>query len=103
MRRSSIPRCVGQKQRWALLRFRGDDSAIRFDTTDEPPEFEHFRWADYWEPVREVVYFKRDVYKSALHELGPLGFPGGLPPYPGWWFDPEGEPPQIEPEGDGLV
>ena len=63
-RRSSIPLCIGQKQRWALLRFNGADHRIRFDSTDQPPEFEQFRWADYWEPVREVVYFKREVYKS---------------------------------------
>jgi hypothetical protein len=35
--------------------------------------------------VREVVYFKRRVYVRALHELGNLIFPGGLPPYPAWW------------------
>jgi putative (di)nucleoside polyphosphate hydrolase len=103
MRRSSIPRCIGQKQRWALLRFRGADDRIRFDATDEPPEFEQFRWADYWDPVREVVYFKREVYKTALHELARFAFPEGLPPYPGWWFDPESEPAYEEPEGDGLV
>ena len=103
MRRSSIPRCIGQKQRWALLRFRGSDDRIRFDATDEPPEFEQFRWADYWDPVREIVYFKREVYKAALHELARFAFSEGLPPYPGWWFDAEEEPVYEEPEGDGLV
>jgi putative (di)nucleoside polyphosphate hydrolase len=85
VRRSGLPRCVGQKQRWALLRMKADDGRLRFDSTDEPPEFERFRWADYWEPVREVVFFKRAVYRSALHELGGTAFPGGLPPYPAWW------------------
>ena len=35
--------------------------------------------------MREVVYFKRRVYVRALHELGKLLFPEGLPPYPDWW------------------
>jgi putative (di)nucleoside polyphosphate hydrolase len=90
-RRQSMPACIGQKQRWALLRFRAADEVFRFDSTDEPAEFERFRWADFWDPVREVVYFKRDVYRQALHELGQKAFPAGLPPYPAWW------------ESDGLA
>ncbi|MBS0376547.1 MAG: RNA pyrophosphohydrolase [Proteobacteria bacterium] len=85
VRRNGLPRCIGQKQRWALLRFRGDEGRLRFDATDEPPEFDRFRWADFWDPVREVIYFKRAVYRRALHELGRLAFPAGLPPYPSWW------------------
>jgi putative (di)nucleoside polyphosphate hydrolase len=77
-------RCIGQKQRWYLLRLVGDESRVRFDTTTQP-EFDRWRWAEYWTPVREVVYFKRRVYVRALHELGALLFPDGLPPYPPWW------------------
>jgi len=61
-----------------------DESRLRFDATDAP-EFDRWRWADYWTPVREVVYFKRKVYVRALHDLGKLIFPEGLPPYPDWW------------------
>jgi putative (di)nucleoside polyphosphate hydrolase len=32
--------------------------------------------------VREVIYFKRHVYRRALEELGPLAFPDGPPPCP---------------------
>ena len=85
VRRNGLPRCIGQKQRWALLRFRGDEDRLRFDATDEPPEFDRFRWADFWDPVREVIFFKRAVYQRALHELGRIAFPAGLPPYPDWW------------------
>ena len=77
-------RCIGQKQRWFLLKLVGDDSRLRFDTTAQP-EFERWRWAEFWTPVREVVYFKRRVYVRALHELGKVLFPAGLPPYPPWW------------------
>ena len=85
VRRNGLPRCIGQKQRWALLRFHGDEARLRFDSTDEPPEFDRFRWADYWDPVREVIFFKRTVYQRALHELGRIAFPAGLPQYPSWW------------------
>ena len=77
-------RCIGQKQRWYLLRLTAPESKLRFDATAQP-EFERWRWADYWTPVQEVVYFKRRVYVRALHELGPVLFPEGLPPYPEWW------------------
>lgn len=79
-------RCIGQKQRWFLLRLTAPESKLRFDTTGQP-EFERFRWTDYWTPVREVVYFKRRVYVRALHELGKVLFPDGLPPYPDWWAE----------------
>jgi putative (di)nucleoside polyphosphate hydrolase len=77
-------RCIGQKQRWFLLRLSAADAQFRFDSTEQP-EFDRWRWVDYWTPVREVVYFKRRVYARALHELGKLIFPSGLPAYPQWW------------------
>lgn len=84
IRRNSHPLCVGQKQRWFLLRLRASESRVRLDTTDMP-EFDRWRWVDYWRPVKEVIYFKRSVYARALDELGPLLFPEGVPPRPGWW------------------
>jgi putative (di)nucleoside polyphosphate hydrolase len=77
-------RCIGQKQRWYLLKLLGDESKLRFDLTNQP-EFDRWRWTDYWTPVREVVYFKRRVYVRALHDLGKHMFSDGLPPYPDWW------------------
>ena len=87
--RDSTPRCVGQKQRWFLLRLKHAAAQFRFDLTGEP-EFDRWRWVDYWQPIREVIYFKRTVYTRALHELGRLAFPDGLPPYPSWWHPPGG-------------
>jgi putative (di)nucleoside polyphosphate hydrolase len=84
VRRGTQPLCIGQKQRWFLLRMAHNNERFRFDTTDQP-EFERWRWAQYWDPVREVIYFKRRVYTRALHELGRQAFPQGLPPYPEWW------------------
>jgi len=87
VRRGSSPVCIGQKQRWYMLRLCAPESRLRFDATDQPPEFDRWRWVDYWDPVREAIYFKRRVYSMALHELGGLVFPEGLPPYPAWWTE----------------
>ena len=84
VRRDRRPRCIGQKQRWFLLRLKADEARFDFEQTPEP-EFDQWRWAPFWEPAREVVYFKRSVYVRALQELAPLAFPGGQPPLPAWW------------------
>ena len=89
VRQAQRPLCVGQKQRWFLLQLQSAESAIRFDRTDQPAEFDRWRWVDFWQPVREVIYFKRPVYTRALHELGVAAYPGGLPAYPSWWHKPE--------------
>jgi putative (di)nucleoside polyphosphate hydrolase len=84
VRRNAHPLCIGQKQRWFLLRLRRPSVTFQFDQTPQP-EFDRWRWVDYWQPIREVIYFKRAVYTQALHELGAAAFPAGLPPYPSWW------------------
>jgi putative (di)nucleoside polyphosphate hydrolase len=71
VRRHNNPVCIGQKQKWFMLRLNAPDSLVRFDATDKP-EFDGWRWVDYWHPLREVVFFKREVYKRALRELSPL-------------------------------
>ncbi|MGD2118044.1 MAG: RNA pyrophosphohydrolase [Chromatiales bacterium] len=78
IRHHSTPLCIGQKQRWFLLKVRCQESDFCLDNFDKP-EFDHWRWVDYWQPVREVVFFKRNVYSRALKELAPLLFPEGVP------------------------
>ncbi len=70
----SKPLCIGQKQRWFVLRLLVDDDAVRLDISDKP-EFEEWRWVDYWLPLKEIVFFKRQVYKKALSELEETLFP----------------------------
>jgi putative (di)nucleoside polyphosphate hydrolase len=84
VRRHQHPVCIGQKQRWFLLRLKHEAARFDFRRTAEP-EFDDYRWVNYWEPAREVIYFKRSVYVRALTELAPLAFPGGSPPQPAWW------------------
>ncbi len=71
IRRYQQPVCVGQKQVWFMLRLVGEERFVRLDLGDRP-EFDNWRWVDYWHPLREVVAFKRTVYKKALNELAPL-------------------------------
>ena len=33
------------------------------------PEFDAWRWNEYWVPLELVIEFKRDVYQMALSEL----------------------------------
>jgi putative (di)nucleoside polyphosphate hydrolase len=33
------------------------------------PEFDAWRWHDYWVPLDSVIEFKRTVYEHALNEL----------------------------------
>ena len=63
--------CIGQKQKWFALRLIAEESKVHF-TASETPEFDGWRWVDYWHPLKEVVEFKREVYDRALIELGPL-------------------------------
>jgi putative (di)nucleoside polyphosphate hydrolase len=84
IRRNREPVCIGQKQVWFMLRLTAAESELRLDTTDMP-EFDRWRWVDYWHPVKEVIHFKRQVYVSALVELAPLLFADDIPPQPRWW------------------
>jgi len=71
IRHQSKPICIGQKQIWFMLELKGEESDVKLDASDEP-EFDHWRWVDYWDPLDEVVAFKRGVYEIALAELEPL-------------------------------
>ncbi|MBL0163844.1 MAG: RNA pyrophosphohydrolase [Xanthomonadales bacterium] len=71
VRRNVRPTCVGQKQVWFLLRFTGEERHFRLDA-NEKPEFDIFRWVDFWYPREHVVSFKRAVYEQALRHLWPM-------------------------------
>ncbi len=71
--RDTHPICIGQKQLWYLLMLEGEDDIIHLNYT-EKPEFDGWEWVSYWYPLRQVVLFKRDVYRRALRELAPFIF-----------------------------
>lgn len=58
----------GQKQIWFLLRLVGRDTDVSLRAT-EHPEFDAWRWSEYWIPLESVIEFKRNVYELALQEL----------------------------------
>lgn len=57
----------GQKQRWFLLQFTGDDALINIDT--EEPEFSVWRWMAPQELLDNIVPFKRPIYEQVLSEF----------------------------------
>jgi len=78
IRRHCGPICIGQKQVWFMLRVNCGEDAFCLDHCARP-EFDAWRWVRYWQPLNEVVYFKRRVYRQALEELAPLLYPEGAP------------------------
>lgn len=58
----------GQKQIWFLLQLMGRDTDMNLRASNHP-EFDAWRWHDYWIPLETVIEFKRDVYQLALSEL----------------------------------
>lgn len=67
------PLCIGQKQKWFLLRLLSDEASIDLNTSLKP-EFDTWRWVSYWYPFHSVVSFKRHVYKQALQHFAPFNF-----------------------------
>lgn len=71
IRAHKSPVCVGQKQKWYLLRLVADESNININA-EGSPEFSEWSWVSYWYPLSKVVAFKREVYRKALKELVPV-------------------------------
>lgn len=72
-RKHSLPRCVGQKQRWFFLRLTGEQKKINFNVTNSP-EFDAWEWVNYWYPINAVISFKKNVYRQALVEFSSANF-----------------------------
>lgn len=61
----------GQRQKWFLLRFLGDDGDIDIEAHD-PPEFSDWKWAALDDLVDLIVPFKRKLYADIVAEFRPL-------------------------------
>lgn len=68
IRQHSNPVCIGQKQKWYLLKLRADEERINL-STNGAPEFDDWQWVSFWYPLSQVIDFKREVYRQALKEL----------------------------------
>jgi putative (di)nucleoside polyphosphate hydrolase len=67
-KRESRGHYKGQKQIWFLLRLTGRDCDVSLRASGHP-EFDAWRWTDYWVDINNVIEFKREVYGLALNEL----------------------------------
>ena len=70
VRRHSNPLCIGQKQKWFLLKIKCNDADVCLNKIGKA-EFDHWQWVSYWYPLGNVVNFKQEVYRRALKELIP--------------------------------
>jgi len=68
IRHYTKPLCIGQKQKWFLLKLVNRDAKFDLAANDDP-EFDSWAWVSYWYPLRQVVTFKRRVYVMALKEF----------------------------------
>ncbi|MEC7835068.1 MAG: RNA pyrophosphohydrolase [Pseudomonadota bacterium] len=57
----------GQKQKWFILRFIGEDKEINIKT--KKPEFGAWRWMSKNELLKSIVSFKRELYKNIFQEF----------------------------------
>ena len=57
----------GQKQKWYIMKFTGDESEINVKT--KKPEFLDWKWTDLENITDTVVEFKLDVYKKLKEEV----------------------------------
>ena len=57
----------GQKQKWFIVRFKGEESEINLKT--KHPEFIEWKWIDMSDLPKVIVDFKKHVYENLLIEL----------------------------------
>ena len=57
----------GQKQKWFIVRFKGEDSEINLKT--KHPEFIEWKWIEMGDLPKVIVDFKKKVYENLLIEL----------------------------------
>lgn len=74
IRQGSNPVCIGQKQKWFLLQLECADNDVDVLKSGHP-EFDDWRWVSYWYPIRNVVSFKRDVYRRVMKEFVNVAMP----------------------------
>ncbi|MGL9717424.1 MAG: RNA pyrophosphohydrolase [Wolbachia sp.] len=68
-----VPTCwngryFGQKQRWFLMKFYGEDKDININYTDHP-EFKEWCWQSVDDLIASAIPFKKEVYKTVIEEF----------------------------------
>jgi putative (di)nucleoside polyphosphate hydrolase len=60
----------GQRQKWFLIRFQGDDSDININT--EYPEFDQWKWVEFDQLLADIIPFKLKLYEQVVDEFASL-------------------------------
>jgi putative (di)nucleoside polyphosphate hydrolase len=60
----------GQRQKWFLMRFDGDDAEVNITPEHGEVEFDLWRWSTLDEAVALIVPFKRQVYEQVAAVFG---------------------------------
>ncbi len=63
-------RFKGQKQKWYIMKFLGQDNEINLKTKN--PEFLDWKWVNVDKLTEKVVDFKFDIYKKIIIEIKKL-------------------------------
>jgi putative (di)nucleoside polyphosphate hydrolase len=71
--RRSAHRYIGQRQKWFLLKFLGNDDSIDLNATQHK-EFDVWRWMTVGNIIRLAVHFKRNLYLEVFDKFA-------------WYFD----------------
>jgi len=58
---------VGQKQKWFLCKFFGNDMEIKLDA--HTPEFEDWKWIEPGQAMNNVIPFKKELYANILESF----------------------------------
>ena len=71
-----IPNCwdgqyCGQKQRWVLMKFLGEDQDINIHYTNHP-EFKEWCWQSIDNLVTSAISFKKEIYKMVIEEFSSI-------------------------------
>lgn len=61
---------LGQRQRWYLAEFIGDESLVNIQTED--PEFSAWKWISREEILSTIVGFKRELYQDVINEFSKI-------------------------------
>lgn len=60
----------GQRQKWFLMRFDGEENDINLQT--EHPEFLEYKWVSPSDVPKMIVPFKQRMYQELIEEFGKL-------------------------------
>ena len=60
----------GQKQKWFLIEFLGQDSEINLET--EIPEFQEWKWVRMDQLLKNIIPFKLNLYKKVVSEFSEI-------------------------------